>query len=155
MADPCRVHPCPHGALPAPPGDLLDHLPAAFVLLDGAWRVTFANADAERLLDRPRAELLGRTVWDVVPELVGTRFETAFREAADGAGPVSFEAPLPSRTGTWLDVHAWPVPGALAVHVVDTSARRNAEEAARRASATSGSTTTHSGASRRSTAADG
>jgi serine phosphatase RsbU (regulator of sigma subunit) len=134
VADPCRAQPYPDDDAGAPPADVFDRLPAALVLLDGEWRVIFANAEAERLLDRPRAALLDRPLWQLVPELVGTRFETALREAA-ADGTASFEAPLPGRAGTWVEVHAWPVPGALAVHVVDTSARRTAETAARRASA--------------------
>ena len=134
MADPCRAQPYPDDDLGAPPADVFDRLPAALVLLDGDWRVTFANAEAERLLDRPRAALLDRPLWHLVPELVGTRFQAALREAASD-GAVSFEAPLPGRAGTWVEVHAWPVPGALAVHAVDASARRTAETAARRASA--------------------
>jgi serine phosphatase RsbU (regulator of sigma subunit)/PAS domain-containing protein len=119
----------------APPADVLDRLPAAFVLLDDGWRATFVNAHAERLLGRPRKALLGRTLWQVVPELVGTRFEAAFRQAAGGHSPVSFDAALPGSPGTWVQVHAWPVMGELAVYVVDTSDRRAAEQAARRASA--------------------
>jgi PAS domain S-box-containing protein len=110
-------------------------MPAAFVLLDDSWQATFVNVGAERLLGRSRAELLGRTLWQVVPELLGTRFEAAFRQAADGGRAVSFDAALPGRAATWVQVHAWPVTGALAVYVVDTSDRRAAEEAARRAAA--------------------
>ena len=135
MADPYRTDTCPETPGAVPSADLLDQLPATFVLMDSSWRLTSANADTERLLTRPRTELLGRTLWQVVPELVGTRFEAAFREAADGGRPVSFEAALPGSAGSWVQVHAWPVRGALAVYVVDTSERRAAEQAARRATA--------------------
>jgi PAS domain S-box-containing protein len=120
---------------PAPSADLLDRLPAAFVLLDRGWRITYANAQSERLLGRPRTGLLGRTLWQVVPELVGSRFEGAVREAADGGSSVSFDAALPGRPGTWVQAHVWPVTGALAVYVVDITDRRTAEDAARRAAA--------------------
>ncbi len=63
MADPCRSAPYPEGRTTTPPADLLDRLPAAFVLLDVAWRVTYANAGAEHLLSRPYTYLVGRTVW--------------------------------------------------------------------------------------------
>jgi PAS domain S-box-containing protein len=120
---------------PAPSADLLDRLPAAFVLLDRGWRITYANAHSERLLGRPRTGLMGRTLWQVVPELAGSRFEGAFREAADGRSSVSFDAALPGRPGTWVQAHVWPVTGAVAVYVVDITDRRTAEDAARRAAA--------------------
>jgi serine phosphatase RsbU (regulator of sigma subunit) len=114
---------------------VLDRLPAAFLLLDEGWRVTFANARAERLLACGRTGLLGRRIWAVVPSLAGTRFESAFREAADTGTSVSFEAAVPGGVDRWVEVHAWPVPGALAVYVVDVSDRRAAADAARRATA--------------------
>lgn len=51
--------------------------------LDGRWRFTFLNRTAERLVDRRRAELLGRRVWDEFPEAVGTAVEEAYRRARE------------------------------------------------------------------------
>jgi serine phosphatase RsbU (regulator of sigma subunit) len=135
VADPYRAHAYPDDGTTVPSADLLDRLPAAFLLLDRSWRITFVNAHAEQLLGRQRSALLGRSVWHAVPALAGTRFETAFREAADTSAAVSFDALLPGSVATWVEAHAWPVPGALAVYVVDASDRRAAQDAARRAGA--------------------
>jgi serine phosphatase RsbU (regulator of sigma subunit) len=48
---------------------------------------------------------------------------------------VSFEASCCRAGGGWYEVRAWPDPGGLAVYALDVSARRRAEESARRASA--------------------
>jgi serine phosphatase RsbU (regulator of sigma subunit)/PAS domain-containing protein len=133
VADPYPYGRCPQGApLPA---DLLERLPAGFLLLDCSWRVVFANAHAERLFDRPRQHLLDRPLWSAVPALAGSRFEAAFHEATGSGAGVSFDAALPGSVGRWVEVHVWPVPDALAVYVVDVSDRRAAEEAARQAAA--------------------
>ncbi len=134
MADPYLPARCPDAGS-APTADLLDRLPAAFLVLDRSWRICFANAQAERLLGRPRTRLLGRSVWSGLLALAGTRFESAFRNAVDTGSAVSFDAALPGTAGTWVEVHAWPVPGALAVYAVDVSDRRTAEESARRGAA--------------------
>lgn len=53
--------------------------------LDREWRITHWNAAAERMLERSRAEVVGREPWEVFPELRGTTFHRAFDEAlADG-----------------------------------------------------------------------
>jgi PAS domain S-box-containing protein len=118
-----------------PPLELLEHLPAAFAVLGQDWRVDYLNRLAERLVGRPAGEVLGRPLWSAVPVLVGTPVEAGFRAAADSGRTVRFETVLPGVRGRWWEVSAWPVPGGLAVHLVDVSDRRTAEESARRAAA--------------------
>ena len=113
---------------------MLDAMPAGFCLLDSAWRFRYVNAQAERLMGRPRAEFLGRTMTDMYPESAGSVFEKAFRTAMCSGEPVSFEAPYPAAAPDgWLEIRAWPEPGGLAVYFLDVTDRVRAEESARRA----------------------
>lgn len=48
--------------------DRADTPSGAVLALDGEWRLTSLNREAERLFDRPREQLLGRRIWDVHPE---------------------------------------------------------------------------------------
>ncbi len=75
--------------------------------LDRDWRITHWNPAAERMLDRSRAEVLGRELWEVFPELRGTAFHRAFDEAlADGhLRVVEDRAP---RGRSWYAVTAVP-----------------------------------------------
>ena len=118
-----------------PPVEVLQHLPAAFALLDEDWQVEYLNRMAERLVGRPAGAVVGRSLWSAVPVLIGTPVEAGFRAAADTGRPVRFETVLPGVADRWWEVSAWPVPGGLAVHLVDISDRRAAEESARRAAA--------------------
>src|SRR5262249_17084348 len=63
--------------------DTLDHISDGFCTLDQAWRFAFMNREAERQVGRTRESLLGRVVWEVFPELLGTPFETSYRRAMD------------------------------------------------------------------------
>ena len=78
---------------------MLDAMPAAFCLLDREWRFRYINAQAERLMGRPRDEFLGRTVAETFPETIGSVFDDAFRTAMRSGEPVSFEAASPSAGG--------------------------------------------------------
>jgi PAS domain S-box-containing protein len=113
---------------------VLDAMPAAFCLLDRDLRFRYLNAQAERLMGRPRAELLGRTVAETFPENIGRVVDGAFSAAMRSGEPVSFEVASPNQTTDgWFEVRAWPEPGGLAVYLLDVTDRVRAEEAARRA----------------------
>ncbi|WP_336029203.1 SpoIIE family protein phosphatase [Geodermatophilus sp. FMUSA9-8] len=111
---------------------VLEAMPAGFYSLDRAWRFTYVNAEAERLLQRSRAELVGQVIWDAFPATVGSVFEDGYRRAADGE-PVSFEAHYPPPLNGWYEIRAWPSPDGVSVYFLEVTARRSAEEAARRA----------------------
>ncbi|MGN6610626.1 MAG: SpoIIE family protein phosphatase, partial [Angustibacter sp.] len=112
---------------------VMDSMSTAFFFLDPAWRFTFVNAEAERVLGRPRDELLERSIWDEFPAAVGSEFETHYRHAADSGEPVAFDAFYPEPLEAWYEVRAWPSPDGLAVYFIDVTDRRAAEQNAQRA----------------------
>ncbi|MCU1614951.1 MAG: putative sensor protein [Frankiales bacterium] len=117
---------------------ILETMPAAFCFLDRNWCFRRLNAMAEQLLGCARDDVLGRSVWEVLPGLVGTTYEHAYRDAVGTGRPVSFEAPAITGSGGWYEVRAWPGPDGLAVYSLDVSQRRRAQEAAQRATARMG-----------------
>ncbi|TFV67940.1 UNVERIFIED_ORG: GAF domain-containing protein [Bacillus sp. AZ43] len=110
-------------------------MPAAFLFLDAAWHLRYVNGEAERLLGRPRAQILGESLWEAFPQVVGTPFEAGYRTAAETGNPLTFEARSPGPRPGWFEVRVWPGADGLAVYVLDVTDRRDAEEAARRATA--------------------
>ncbi|WP_432537311.1 SpoIIE family protein phosphatase [Kineococcus arenarius] len=111
---------------------VLESMPTAFYSVDREWRFTYVNAEAERLLQRPREELLGRDAWELYPDAVGTSFDTEFRRALRTGEPVAFEAHYPPPLDGWFEVRAWPGPDGLSVYFLDVTARRAAQEEAER-----------------------
>ncbi len=116
---------------------VLESMPTAFFSVDREWRFSYVNAEAERLLDSPRDELLGRDLWEAFPAAVGTDFESGYRHAVSSREPVSFDAYYPAPLDRWYEVRAWPNPDGLAVYFLDVTERRLAQDqiarAARRA----------------------
>jgi PAS domain S-box-containing protein len=110
--------------------DTLDHISDGFCTLDQAWRFAFVNREAERQIGRTRESLIGRVVWDVFPEMLGTVFETSYRHAMDTGETTEFEAwfePLAS----WFSVRAYRSPQGLAIYFYNVTKQREAREAAR------------------------
>ncbi|MGY2080589.1 SpoIIE family protein phosphatase [Modestobacter sp. SYSU DS0657] len=111
---------------------VLESMPAAFFSLSRDWRFTYVNAEAERLLGRPREELFGGEVWELFPAAVGSDFEVHYRAAAETGEMTVFQAYYPPPLDSWYEVRAWPDPDGLAVYFLDVTQRRRAEDAARR-----------------------
>jgi PAS domain S-box-containing protein len=110
----------------------LDAMPAAFCLLDVDWRFRYVNDAVERLLGRPRQDLVGESLWAAFPGMVGSVFEAGYRSAVASGEPVTFEAAYPDAGHSWFEVRAWPGPDGLAVYLLDVTDRRGTEDSARR-----------------------
>ncbi|EYR65158.1 histidine kinase [Actinotalea ferrariae CF5-4] len=117
---------------------LLEAMPTALFLLDRDWRFTYLNAEAERMLGRSRRDTLGRDLWELYPDSVGTVWEERYRHAVETGQPVVFDVQPPAPPVRWLEVRAWPGPDGLAVYLLDVTQARDAthalEHAARRGS---------------------
>ena len=74
--------------------DVLDRVSDLYLACDDEWRLTLVNARAAeylRLLGPQRGDPVGRSVWEVIPGLVGSRFQAeAFRAMVEQA-EVEFE----------------------------------------------------------------
>ena len=110
--------------------DILESITDAFFALDTDWRFTYLNDQGERLLQRPRGELLGKSVWDEFPEAVGSAFEPEYRRAMSEGHAISFEQFYPPLTA-WFEVRAYPSPAGLSVYFHDITQRRQSEGALR------------------------
>jgi serine phosphatase RsbU (regulator of sigma subunit) len=113
----------------------LETMPAAFCFLDSRWRFRYVNAEGERVMGRPRERFLGKPLWETFPLMVGSVFEEAYRTAVATGRPTTFEAPYPGAADGWFEVRVWPGADGLAVYLLDVTDRRDAEVAARQATA--------------------
>jgi PAS domain S-box-containing protein len=113
---------------------ILESITDAFFALDRQWRFTYVNGQASRMLQNLRRtdlfEPIGKTIWDVAPELVGTRFEAEYRCAVDKQKATHFEEYFPG-VHAWLEVHAYPSEDGLSVYFRDVTERKRWEETLR------------------------
>jgi len=114
--------------------EVLGSMTEVFLAFDPAWRFIYLNAEAEHRMGRLATEILGKGIWDALPELIGTPLHAAFLRAAAERVTVEFE---------WDHAFAWdaavvsrrikvaPVRYGFAVYITDLTAQREAEAAAR------------------------
>jgi PAS domain S-box-containing protein len=117
---------------------ILESITDAFVALDRDWRYTYVNDRALRRLEAwrgralTRKDILGRSVWQLFPDAVGTELEHRLRGAMGARDPVEFELYF-APTDEWVEAHAYPSASGLSVYYRNISARRRADEALREA----------------------
>jgi diguanylate cyclase (GGDEF)-like protein/PAS domain S-box-containing protein len=108
----------------------LESITDAFYTLDREWRFTFLNREAERLFKRPRAQLLGKVLWDEFGALKGQIGYCEFHRAMRENCTVVFEeyyAPYQ----TLSEVRAYPSDEGLTVYFRDVTEARKTEESLR------------------------
>jgi|GEM_PF-374383 len=106
---------------------LFERITDGFFALDHAWQFTYINPQAECLMGRTAAELIGMNIWDAFPELVGTCFEAQYRIAAETQVAVDFEA-FNTSVAMWWDVRVYPSHDGLSVYFRDVTERKRNDE---------------------------
>ncbi|MES2686940.1 MAG: PAS domain S-box protein, partial [Pseudomonadota bacterium] len=101
----------------------LESISDGFALVDADWRFTFLNRQAERMLQRPAGQLLGKNLWEQFPDVLGTPVEREYRSAVAEQRTTRFETFFrPLRT--WFVFHVYPTQAGTAVYFQDITARR-------------------------------
>jgi PAS domain S-box-containing protein len=113
--------------------NILESITDLFVAVDRDWRYTYVNDRAlTRMRDSrgaalTREDVIGRSMWELFPEAVGSEVERRLRAAMVSRHPAEFElyfAPIHQ----WVEVHAYPSRSGLSIYYRDVSARRRSEE---------------------------
>ncbi|MCC5989814.1 MAG: PAS domain-containing protein, partial [Pararhodobacter sp.] len=94
--------------------------------MDTDWRVTYANQNAIDFFFADRA-FLGVSLWKLLPDLVGSKFDNLYRRAMERQAPEKIELYY-ARLGSWFEVHAHPAPEKLTIFFRDVTEQRRIEE---------------------------
>ena len=106
---------------------ILEKITAAYVEFDPGWRYVYVNSAAARMLDRAPEELIGKNLWEVFPELIGTMTDQEFHRAERERVDVRFAyfSPVLHR---WVEMQAIPSENGFCVFFHDITKHREAEE---------------------------
>ena len=106
--------------------NILESITDGFFALDRQWRFTYLNPQAEPLLQKTRAQLLGKNIWEEFPNTVGTIFFEQFHKAVSEQVSVEFEG-LYAPLNRLSEVHAYPSKDGLSVYFTDITERKRTE----------------------------
>ncbi|MEA2363329.1 MAG: hypothetical protein QOD71_2474 [Thermoleophilaceae bacterium] len=112
---------------------ILESIGDTFFHVDSQWRYTYLNQRALAWARQARGpdlmldDLLGKSCWELFPEMVNTMFHREFHRAVREQQSLTFEAYSPA-TDTWEETRAYPVEGGLSVYSRDVTLRKRAEQ---------------------------
>lgn len=108
---------------------LMDELPDGILLIDEDWRILYANRTARRISHIQPENLNRETLWELYPEIVGTRLERAYREVVATGTEATVDAFYYEPFQTWFDVCILPRDRGVALHYRNVTAVREANTA--------------------------
>ena len=95
----------------------------AVCTLDANWGVTYFNKRASDLAGLVSSEVLGRELWTLWPEVMGTRFEEEYRRVMAERVTVHFEEWFAPKK-RWVEVNACPYGEGMAIFFRDVTERK-------------------------------
>jgi PAS domain S-box-containing protein len=106
---------------------ILESITDGFFTLDHNFCFSHMNQAGEEILDAKRADVVGKSLWELYPETVGTQVEDEYRRAVRDQAPASFEW-LFVAWRRWFAIKAYPThEGGLSVYFRDISEQKKTE----------------------------
>lgn len=110
--------------------DLLESMDDGFVTLDTNWCYTQVNRRAAQLLEQPRHALIGKNLWNVLPQVQGREIHRGLERAVATQRMVEVEDYFPPHN-RWYESRIFPSANGVAIFFRDISPRKHAEAALR------------------------
>ncbi len=105
--------------------NILESIKDGFFAIDRNWQYTFVNERGAQIANRPRAELIGCSFWDVFA--TKGKMADALRRAMHSREVAQVEEYHPTR-GVWLEMNAYPTQDGLAILLADVTEQKHFDE---------------------------
>jgi PAS domain S-box-containing protein len=109
---------------------VLSSINDGFIVLERDWRYTYINNRQLDLIGKQRDEVIGKIIWEVFPEAIGTEVYDAFVQAMTQRMPISRET-LYTPWNRWFEVRIYPCAIGISVFSTEITARKRIEAALR------------------------
>ncbi len=113
----------------------LERTTDAIYAVDTEWRIEYMNEKMAERVDCDPDAVVGETIWEEFPSIVGTELEDKYRTAMETGEPVSFEQHLGAPFDYWVEVRAFPDDDGLTVFSREITAEREREQRLERSDA--------------------
>lgn len=108
---------------------VLASISESFSALDRNWRFTYVNDKVAEMAGWPKEKMIGRVIWEIFPDAVGTKFHEK-AQAAMGTGESSHDELFYAPWGRWVDTRMYPTKDGIVVFGADITERKKQEELA-------------------------
>ncbi|HEY9219481.1 MAG TPA: HWE histidine kinase domain-containing protein, partial [Phenylobacterium sp.] len=115
---------------------IIEAISEGCVVLDRELNIAEINPEGLRMDGRDASQIVGRRYSDAWPALVGSQFETAYKQVLATGAPVNLQHHYVSdRHDAWLDVRLYPVEDGVAFLFRDVTSAKQAADALRESEA--------------------
>ncbi|MBD3629294.1 PAS domain S-box protein [Cyclobacterium sp.] len=105
--------------------EILGSISDAFYAVDGDWKFTYFNREAENLLQKQALDVVGKNIWQVFPAAINTPLDKIYHRVVATGKPESFEYLFPG-DGKWYEVNAYPSGDGLSAYFKNIDERKQA-----------------------------
>ncbi|MBN8554374.1 MAG: PAS domain-containing protein [Deltaproteobacteria bacterium] len=105
---------------------ILEKITDGFFVVDRQWTILFANEPATQIAKKPFEQVLGKNLWDIVPQYVGTEIYDHYQKSMLSGNPTSFITYL-EEFNVWLETRLFPSNEGLTSYFRDITAQIKAE----------------------------
>lgn len=106
--------------------NILEHIAEAFYAMDTDWKITYWNKEAEHLLQKKKTEAVGKSLWKLFPDVVGTQIYEAYHKAVHEQTPLQFDFYYKTLS-EWFDISIYPNEKGVSVFFRNISERKRTE----------------------------
>ncbi|MBS0295326.1 MAG: PAS domain-containing protein [Proteobacteria bacterium] len=112
---------------------LLEGLGEGFYAVDAGWRMTVFNSIAAEWFGFSEQEALGRTLWELLPRVLGSDYEISYHRVMESREAETFITRSLTRPGRFIEVRAFPLGDGLGAGFRDVTERVEQERELRQA----------------------
>jgi two-component system cell cycle sensor histidine kinase/response regulator CckA len=88
--------------------------------IDNSWTCTYVNPNGEVIAGLTSSEILGRSIWEVVPGTIRSLAESTLRSAMNEQRTITSKS-YSEDDDLWFETTAYPSPSGVALHVRDVT----------------------------------
>lgn len=113
---------------------IIEAITDGFLAVDANWTVSYLNDNPYLPPNNNAKDLLGKSIWEAFPEMVGSVYYTELHRAMSDRVKINFEAPSIYRDGRWLEVNVYPFEEGIFSVYRDITEAKNYEKEMKRLS---------------------
>jgi PAS domain S-box-containing protein len=106
---------------------ILESISEGFVFVNRDLDIEYVNRQAANIVGRDQGELIGKSLWDLLPELRDTKFGDTCRQALETGKMTQVEEHY-SPVDRWIHVNFYPSQDGLSLFIQDATEKRRQQE---------------------------
>ncbi|KUO73301.1 MAG: PAS domain-containing sensor histidine kinase [Desulfosporosinus sp. BRH_c37] len=95
--------------------NIMEGISDGFYAIDRKWQFTFVNSETQKLMLDDKTELLGKSIWEIFPQTIGTLTYDKLQEAMSQEESIHWEAEGFIAPDQYYEYHAYPFEEGLTV----------------------------------------